>query len=204
MHTPYGQPALDRLYNGLFCEDASALLDGRAPANDWQRRLTEEPCDPVALRALATAADTEDRVAAMAWRRLRAAGHDVPRRELLGVVIEVPLHTGLDTLAAYRDGSVRYIHGSGHTSLVEGPVGGLLPLVRRLFAAAQAVVDRIGPTDAPRRPPPTAGVRLSFIVSDGLYFGEGPMDALMSDGLSGPVLQAGVAILDRVTAMVAA
>ncbi len=204
MHTPYRQPALDRLYNGFFCDDVAMLLDGRAPATGWTRLLTQEPCDPAALRALATAADTEDRVAAMAWRRLQAAGHDVPRRELFGVVIEVPLETGLDTLAAYRDGSVRYIHGSGHTSLFEGPVEGLLPLVRQLFAASQAVVDRIGPTDAPRRPAPTGGVRLSFIVSDGLYFGEGPMNALMSDGLAGPVLQAGVAILDRVTSMVAA
>lgn len=204
MHTPYRQPALDRLYNGLFCDDLAMLLDGGAPATGWARLLTQEPCDPAALRALATAADTEDRVAAMAWRRLQAAGHDVPRRELLGVVIEVRLETGLDTLAAYRDGSVRYIHGSGHTSIVEGPVEGLLPLVRHLFAASQAVVDRIGPTDAPRRPAPGSGVRLSFIVSDGLYFGEGPMNTLMSDGLAGPVLQTGVAILDRVTSMVAA
>ena len=204
MHTPYRQPALDRLYNGFFCDDVAMLLDGRAPATGWARLLTQEPCDPAALRALATAAGTEDRVAAMAWRRLQAAGHDVPRRELFGVVIEVPLETGLDTLAAYRDGSVRYIHGSGHTSLVEGPVDSMLPLVRQLFAASQAVVDRIGPTDAPRRAAPASGVRLSFIVSDGLYFGEGPMNALMSDGLAGPVLQAGVAILDRVTSMVVA
>ena len=44
---------------------------------------------------------------------------------------------------------------------------------------------------------------MSFIVSDGLYFGEGPMQALMGDGLAGPLLQAGVGLLDALTGLTA-
>ena len=106
--------------------------------------------------------------------------------------------TGLDGMSFLAES------GSGHATLVEGPEPTLQPLVQRLLAASQAVVDRIGPSDRARGAPPQRNVRLNFIVSDGLYFGEGPMNALMNDALAGPVLMAGVAILDRVTGMVAA
>ena len=188
MHTPYQDPARDSIYNGLFC-DATGT-----PAC---------PADIHALQSIATDTDSESRAAACAWRRLRDAGYPVPKRELLGVVIEVPLESGLDTLAAYRDGSVRFLHGSGAATFIEGPNTAVASPVERIMSAAQAIVDRIGPTDEPRRPAPTHNVRMSFIVSDGLYFGEGPMQALMGDGLAGPLLQAGVGLLDALTGLTA-
>lgn len=204
MHTPYRDAALDALYHGLFADDVDAFVDRRQPRTAWGRALVAEPADSAVLRALALAPDTESRVAALAWGRLRELGQPVPRRQLLGVVIEVPLDSGLDTLAAYHDGSVRFIHGSGSTTLVEAPNTAMRATVQRLLVAAQAVVDRIGPSDRPRGPAPQSNVRINFLVSDGLYFGEGPMLRLMGDGLAGPVLQAGVALLDQVTACVAA
>jgi hypothetical protein len=63
--------------------------------------------------------------------------------------------------------------------------------VHALLAASQAVVDRIGPWDKPRLPAPKAGnVRLTFLVSDGLYFGEGKFEDLSRDSLGGPVINA--------------
>lgn len=205
MTQPYGDAATHHLYHALFADEVERLAGPTGPLRPaWARTLAAPQPDPAALRALAGAPDTESRVAALAWRRLQALGHEVPRRQLLGVVIEVPLESGLDTLAAYADGSVRFIHGSGHATLVEGPEPTLMPLVQRLLAASQAVVDRIGPSDRPRGEPPQRNVRLNFIVSDGLYFGEGPMNVLMADGLAGPVLQSGVALLDRVTSLATA
>lgn len=204
MHHPYRDAALDALYNGLFADDLDALVDRRNPRTEWARTLAADPADTAALRALALAPDTESRVALMAWARLRELGQPVPRRQLLGVVIEVPLDSGLDSLAAYHDGSVRFIHGSGHTTLMEAPNPTMRPIVQRLMVASQAVVDRIGPSDRARGPAPQSNVRINFLVSDGLYFGEGPMSRLMGDALAGPVLQAGVALLDQVTACVAA
>jgi hypothetical protein len=188
MHTPYQDPARDAIYNGLFCDGTGAPTG---------------PADIQALRSIALDAGSESRAVASAWRRLREAGQPVPPRELLGVVIEVPLESGLDTLAAYRDGSVRFMHGSGAATFIEGPNAAVAPLVERIMAAAQAIVDRIGPTVEPRRPAPARNVRMSFIVSDGLYFGEGPMQALMGDGLAGPLLQAGVGLLDALTGLTA-
>jgi hypothetical protein len=202
MHTPYQDSALDFLYNGLFCDDPSLLTSGATTA--WARTLMAQPADVQALRALAAAPDTEARVAAMAYRRLQALGQRVPARELLGVVLEVPMQGGRqDTLAAFRDGSVRFIHNTGHSTIVEGRNALLQPTVERLLAASQVVVDRIGPSDKPRGAAPQVHVRLNFIVSDGLYFGEGPMQPLMNDGLAGPVLQAGIQLLNGVTSLVA-
>jgi hypothetical protein len=58
-----------------------------------------------------------------------------------------------------------------------------------LFSAAYTLVEQIGPWEGERRPPPTAGnARLTFLVSDGLYFGEGPFDVLARDPMGGPVI----------------
>jgi len=203
MHSPYRNPALDRIYNGLFCDDLQALMPepSRPDAPSWARTLATQPADMAALTRLATDSRMDTRVTTMALRRLQALGQPVPRRALMGVVVEVPLDSGLDTLAAYRDGSARFIHGSGRTTLVEGPMAGVDPIVRRLLAAAQAVVDRIGPSDRPRGPAPQGNVRINFIVSDGLYFGEGPMRTLLADGLAGPVLSTAVQLLNELTAL---
>src|SRR5262245_61442975 len=53
-------------------------------------------------------------------------------------------------------------------------------------------------TSSPRRPPPTGDlVRLSFLVSDGLYFGEGSYEVLIDDPAGGPALTAGGELLVR-------
>jgi hypothetical protein len=206
MHTPYADPSTNRIYHALFCDDAQALQpqDGRAALADWQRALLGGPAFIGALRQLAEDGQGDARVRALAFRALAQHGQSVPRRELLGVVIEVPLESGLDTLAAYADGSVRFIHGSGHMTMVEGPNPVVEDTVRQLLAASQAVVNLIGPSDQPRRPAPSQNVRMSFIVSDGLYFGEGPMEALMADGMAGPVLRSCVALLNKVTSLATA
>jgi hypothetical protein len=48
-------------------------------------------------------------------------------------------------------------------------------------------------------PPPRRGsIRLSFLVSDGLYFGVGPMTTLSSDDIGGPVLRSATALLQAI------
>ena len=66
-----------------------------------------------------------------------------------GVVLDVPMGGGLDTLAAYADGTARYINHSGRTIVweVPGSVNPLRPLIDRLLASAASV------------PPPAAGLR---------------------------------------------
>jgi hypothetical protein len=71
--------------------------------------------------------------------------------------------------------------------------------VLQLLNAAQAAVDRIGPWEKPRVAPPTPGmIRMSFLVSDGLYFGQGLLDVMQKDELAGPIIAAGTELLKSV------
>ena len=132
---------------------------------------------------------------------MREAGEDVPPKQLLGTVVEVALPEGIDTLAAYTDGSVRYINHSGRMVIAES-VPSLAALVEALLSASQGVVDAIGPSDEPRRPPPGQGnIRLTFLVSDGLYFGEGPFEAMQKDSMGGGLIRAATQLLQAVVAL---
>ena len=61
------------------------------------------------LETIAGDTAVESRVRILAFNRLRAMKRPVPARQLLGTIIEFPQHDGLDTLAAFADGRVRYI-----------------------------------------------------------------------------------------------
>jgi hypothetical protein len=203
IHAPYRNPAANSIYHLLFADDLAAFAPrtGDPPA-PWQTTLFGNPVAAHAVQALAEDATAEGRVRALAYEWLRGHGEAVAPRILLGAIVEVPLDNGLDVLAAYVDGGVRYLHHSGRMMFFEGTVPALQPYVRDVLAAAQAIVARIGPWEEPRRPPPQAGhVRLSFLVSDGLYFGEGPVETLSHDPLAGPLLARATALLQQVVAL---
>ena len=110
----------------------------------------------------------------------------------------MPQDHGLDVLAAFADGSARYLNQTSKIVIFEGRGHPAEALALALVAAAQPVVDRIGPWDQARLPPPGPGrVRLSFVVSDGLYFGEAPFDAFWNDALAGPVLRKATELLQQ-------
>jgi hypothetical protein len=78
----------------------------------------------------------------------------------------------------------------------------LQPLVQNLFRASQAIVDHIGPWERGRLPPPKSGnIRLTFLVSDGLYFGEGPAPQMQRDPAAGQVIQNASVLLNQVVAL---
>jgi hypothetical protein len=201
-YSPYRDDAANAIYNLLFCDDPKAFAprSGEAPA-DWQAALYAEPVSADRVRALSADRAVDARVRMLAYHWLQSHGHTIDGKELLGVVVEVPLDGGLDTLAAFADEGVRYINQTGKTSIFEGPIAALSPSVKRLFDASRAVIARIGPWGKPRLPPPGRDrVRLTFLVSDGLYFGEGEMDVFQRDAMAGPVIQAAGELLQRVVA----
>jgi hypothetical protein len=197
--SPYFNTGIDTIYNLLFCDEPSlfAPREGQEP-NEWQRLLFGTGTDPQPLLALANDASAESRIRALAFTWLRKRGHAVPK-VLLGTVVEVPLEGGLDTLAAYVDGQVRYINQSGKLAVIDGGPPDIVAAVRDLMRAAQGIVDRIGPWDKPRLPPPRRGnIRMTFLVSDGLYFGEGPFDLMQRDAMAGPFVAQAAQLLKLV------
>lgn len=201
-YAPYQSAAANEIYNLLFCDDPAAFKSkgGQSPVG-WQLVLFSQPVDRSALLTLANEPTQDGRVRYLAYAKLRALGQSVPARVLLGVIVEVPLAGGLDVLAAFSDGGVRYVNQTGKLAVFEG-VATLQPHLQGLFAASERVVARIGPWEQPRRSPPKAGnVRLTFLVSDGLYFGEGDMSVMQREPMAAPVIQRATELLQTIVPM---
>jgi hypothetical protein len=190
LYAPYRESHVNFLYNLLFCDEPGLFRKDPSSAGNspWTALLTDE-ADWPALEAIAADGNAESRVRMLACNRLRAAGRPVAPKQLFGVIVEVPLQQGLDTLAAYADGRVRYLNQSGKVAIFEGGPPNVENLARELVAVSRKLVDAIGPWDKQRLPPPRTGnARLSFLVSDGLYFGEASFQTLQRDAMGGPVL----------------
>ena len=70
-----------------------------------------------------------------------------------------------------------------------------------MFTNSLEIVNQIGVWDQPRRPHPDTGmVRITFLVSDGIYFGEGRIDVLFNDPMGGPALVSGTELMQYITA----
>lgn len=128
-----------------------------------------------------------------AWHFLRQQGQHPPVESgklVLGVVVEVALPEGLELLAAYADHTARYYHHSGGGVVWEHANDSLDAVIDEILAAAQQVVEHIGPWLEPRPPAPPAGeARLSFLTPSGLHFGQATLPALEEHPTAGPVLQ---------------
>jgi len=186
----------DGLYDLLFADEPERF---RASEGAVHPALAEPP-DVPALVALAADATAESRARALAYRRLAEVAPDRPPMPLplLGVIVEIGLDEGLDALAAYADGRVRYLNHAGPVSIWEGDPT-IRPEVDGLLAAAGPVAAAIGPWQGPRRPPPGPGIlRLTFLVGAEIRFGEGPIATLAADRMGGPVFAAATRLLQAV------
>jgi hypothetical protein len=198
---PYRNESLNRIYNMLFCDmpECFGPEDGQETAYPWNILFSPNP--PMNdLHNVIEDADSETRIKILAYNLLANAGYPVQKKELLGVIIEVGLDDGLDVLAAYEDGTARYINQSEKIIIWESPNADSQQLVGQLLDAGLQIVQRIGPWNKERLPQPATGeVRLTFLVSDGLYFGQGPFNALAQDAMGGPVIEAGYQLMSFLT-----
>lgn len=198
-YQPYAEAHVNHLYNLLFCDNLALFHNDEVSESSslWATLLAESP-DYTALTKIAQDEKEESRIRALAFNRLRAGGHEVPAKKIFGVVVEVVLEQGLDVLAAYSDGRVRYLNQSGKIAIFEGGPPQVELLAKELVALSQTLVNAIGPWKEKRLPPPPRGnVRMTFLVSDGLYFGEGRFEALQQDAMGGPVLAKASELLQR-------
>ena len=187
-YRPYPDKSANHIYNLLFCDDPSLLKD---TAQGDLGAVLSDSIDREALDRIGNDLDIESRTRVLAFNRLRAMKASVPRKRLLGTIIEMPLHGGLDTLAIYLDHRLRYINHTGKMVIFEGAPASLVPGLDDILRASQFVVNRYGPWDKVRKPPPTGDLtRMTFLVSDGLYFGEGRSADLFQDRFAAPILSA--------------
>lgn len=200
---PYADSGTNRLYELLFCDNLDLYRTPREEPFAYPFDvLLADATTPAQLQHLLDDPRTEPRVALLAYRRQQALGHAPTRQELLAIIVEVGLEGGLDVLASFRNGTARYFNQAGKLLIWETTADATAnELTAELFASGQQVVARIGPWHEARRPHPARGVtRLTFLVSDGLYFGEAPTDVLFADPLAAATLGAATHLLQYLTA----
>lgn len=126
------------------------------------------------LRAV-TLISSEARVRLWAWHNLRQLGkYPSPdlSRQVLGVIIEVPFEDRLDVLAAYADGTSRYINHQGGMIVWDRIDETITPLVMNVIRETQ-------PFGAPQEdrleePVPADAVRISVLTPGGIHVWQGP------------------------------
>jgi hypothetical protein len=189
---PYQGEELNLVYRLLFCDDpqlvsagaASASLFGAAPDPHVVQTIGEDPAE-------------ESRVRLLAWHWLRAAGQPVASRELLGVIVEVPLEGGLDTLAAYADGSARYINHTGRVAVFDGAPEEVAQQAKVLVHSAIPLAAK-GPVKHRAAAPAPGNLRMSLLGADGMHVRDGTFSDISRDKLAAPVLQQAQRLLDLV------
>jgi hypothetical protein len=135
--------------------------------------------------------ELESRQYLQAYHAMSELGVGSSVKELFGVVIEVSLDSGLDIVAAYRDQSARYYNHSGASIICEHPVDSISNETKDLLNEGESLMFKIGPWDGERPGIPAQGnVRINLLTSQGLHFGEGPMNVLAGDPMGGPIIKA--------------
>ncbi len=194
------------------------LLFADLDAEGAQREFGAAP-RPSPLATLASAVARQDRPAArvaladvlirhpesrlwlQAWALAREVGlplSDTADRAR-GVVVEMGLEAGVDTVAGYDDGSARYLAQSGGGVFWEAqasPDVAIVAAIDALLAAGQMVVDGLAPLTHVRPDPPAHGLAAITVLTEaGFHVGIGPADELSQDRLGGPVFDAAVALM---------
>jgi hypothetical protein len=146
----------------------------------------------------------ESRQTLQACHFLRQAGQPPPAglaRLVLGVAVEMPVGKGHDLLAAYRDGSARYLNFSGRALIWEDRSDARIQAAITIWlTAGQVIADAIGVWDQPSLPPLQAGqARLMTLTPGGHRFGQAPVAALSQDPKADPFLTAATSVLQLIT-----
>jgi hypothetical protein len=199
---PYKDIGTNLIYNLLFCDDLELYKANHQPPITYPFDVLFSETSSVAdLQRIIDDRDADPRVRILAYNRQLSKGHKAEKKELLAVIVEVGLTDGLDVLASFDNGTARYINQTGKMLIWETTTDGEgNRLTKDLFTKSKDIIKQIGPWDQPRRAHPGKGtVRITFLVSDGLYFGEGPIDILFNDALASPALTSATELMKYLT-----
>ena len=199
---PYKDSSVNLIYNLLFCDNLNLYKKNTPQPYTYPFNIIfSETSSITDLQKVIDDKNSDPRVKVLAYNILLARGHNPNKKELLAVIVEVGLDNGLDVLASFNNGTARYINYTGKVLVWETTNDEAAnKITSDLFTSSQTIVNKIGPWDKPRRPNPTKGnVRISFLVSDGLYFGEGPMNVLFNDPMAKPALGKATELMQYLT-----
>ena len=194
---PYNDPSINLVYELLFCDDINLYKDYNIKSGSYPWNiLFSETATTADLEQILLNTDVGARVKILTYNKLQNQGLNIDKKILLGVIVELGLDGGLDVLASFNDGTARYINQTGKMIVWETTDEMSNSLTNALFDNSYNIVMKIGPWDKPRKSNPEKGiVRITFLVSDGLYFGEGPINVLFNDPMASPALSSAAELM---------
>jgi hypothetical protein len=210
-----GEPMRRMLYGDLPLEtwpEDDGGSSGEAWADPWRafvraRAHLRDGDQDLAIRQWSQIANPifgwESRHVLQAWHLLRAQGIAPDASiadEVLGIVAEVALDGGHDVLAAYRDGSVRFLHHGGGGSIFEPPAP---EHVAQAAAAWLDVAEGLAGQVAPwpgdgSHPAPPGESRFVLLTRGGHRAVAGDEATLAASAVASQLLGAGAALLQAV------
>lgn len=203
-------PLPDAFVDLLFADQTldemcATIVRPETPSGSWidalfDARAARDAGDPGRAVALLTGAADEPGLEARSvlwlWGARRALG-DAPSPDaadtVLGAVVEVALPDGPELLAAYADGSARYVNRTGAATVWDAPDASSRPLTDAVLEATTAAIGAFGPP-GPRTHEPVMEVRLTALTPAGCRQTDCPLPPPAGDP-RGPLFGAATALL---------
>ncbi|MGH7295509.1 MAG: hypothetical protein ACRELB_11275, partial [Polyangiaceae bacterium] len=113
-------------------------------------------------------------------------------------VVEVPMEGSKDVLAAYADGSIRFL-GYADNIVVREPADDTKPLVEDVLSKAQPLLA-VPPAPRSQAPIPVDKVRMTALSAMGLHTIEAPWSELEPPGKYADLFTSAAKLLERATA----
>jgi len=191
------------------------LLFGDVPIEDWAGSSPEPPwihfqdaehamaradvpAAEAALHAVLDTPDLESRQYLQAWSCLRQLDRDaltgLPER-LFGVVLDVPLEHGYDTLAAYDDHTARYLNQGGGVIVWDVRDAAMDARIDALLEATRPLLATVGVWESARPALTAEHARISMLTAEGLHFTEGALDKIADGPGTAQVFAVGAALM---------
>jgi hypothetical protein len=122
------------------------------------------------LRSIASIPGMETRIHLWVWSALRELSEQPDSKagtEVLGVIVEAPMDGGYDTLAAYQDGTARYLNFSGRGIFWDAPDAFINGLCLALLSSTVPVSSRAKPRTSILLP--QSGAQVTLLTRSGIY-----------------------------------
>lgn len=123
------------------------------------------------LKYTLTIPNVETRVQLWAWKALRQLGEKPTANEALevrGVVIEVPMEKGYNTLAVYPDGQIRYINYTGSIGVWDAPDDRFKTPIKNILKSAKSFVNKT-PISEKHKIAKLGYMQISILTFNGIY-----------------------------------
>jgi len=176
---PYKEDTINLEYNKLFCDNLALFRPSGKLEGNWKKLYAKNPFVED-FKAIAEDTHTESRIRILAFNELRSR-KIVTTKEVLGVVIEVGAEEGLEAIALYKDLNVRYVNARSKL-FTSNNTGDINEKVGNILAVSQKIIEKAERNTEPRQAPPAADeFRITFLVADGFYTGQGNLADIEKD-----------------------